>query len=112
MSTCWKLSAAERLSPELPESFYTLAEAFWPGPLTMILPKCLRLPAETTGGLSTVAIRFPDHPVALALIREAGAGDKRLTASSVGYSLAPRINAAGRLGKTRLAEGHHKSGQI
>ena len=38
-----------------------------------------------------------------ALIREAGAGDKRLTASSVGYSLAPRINAAGRLGKTRLA---------
>jgi L-threonylcarbamoyladenylate synthase len=45
-----------------------LAEAFWPGPLTLVLAAGDRVPAATTGGLSTVAVRVPDHPVASALL--------------------------------------------
>ncbi|HXH61435.1 MAG TPA: L-threonylcarbamoyladenylate synthase [Fimbriimonadaceae bacterium] len=55
--------------PDLAES---LAERFWPGPLTMVLKKKASVPDETTAGLDTVAVRVPDHPVALAVIREAG----------------------------------------
>lgn len=46
-----------------------LADAFWPGPLTMILPKADNIPYETTGGLDTVAIRMPSHPVARRLLQ-------------------------------------------
>ncbi len=46
-----------------------LADAFWPGPLTMILPKADDIPYETTGGLDTVAIRMPSHPAAQALLQ-------------------------------------------
>ncbi len=49
-----------------------LIERFWPGPLTLVLPKSDRVPDIVTAGLSTVAVRMPDHPLALALIREAG----------------------------------------
>lgn len=49
-----------------------LAAAFWPGPLTIILPKSERIPFETSGGLSTIALRVPAHPVARALIAAAG----------------------------------------
>ncbi|MBQ1252565.1 MAG: threonylcarbamoyl-AMP synthase [Firmicutes bacterium] len=49
-----------------------LAFEFWPGPLTMILPKSDKVPYETTGGLDTVAVRMPAHAVALDLIDEAG----------------------------------------
>src|SRR5437868_3415596 len=49
-----------------------LAQAFWPGPLTLILPAGPRIPRLVTAGLSTVAVRMPRHPVALALIRAAG----------------------------------------
>ena len=49
-----------------------LADAFWPGPLTMILPKRDIVPTEVTAGLDSVAIRMPSHPVARALIRESG----------------------------------------
>ena len=45
-----------------------LARTFWPGPLTMILPKAESVPYETTGGLETVAVRMPSHPVARRLI--------------------------------------------
>ncbi len=51
---------------------YTLAEKFWPGPLTLILPKQPEVPNLVTSDLDTVAVRVPNHPVALALIREAG----------------------------------------
>ena len=47
-----------------------LADVFWPGPLTMILPKADNIPYETTGGLDTVAIRMPSHLVARALLQE------------------------------------------
>lgn len=52
--------------------YYALAKRFMPGPLTVILPKKDTVPAGVTGGLNTVAIRCPDHPVAHALIRKAG----------------------------------------
>lgn len=54
------------------EPAQSLAERFWPGPLTLVLPRAQALPREVTAGLDTVAVRMPDHPVALALIREAG----------------------------------------
>lgn len=62
-----------------------LADAFWPGPLTMILPKSERVPKETTGGLDTVAVRMPNHKTALSLIAAAG-----------GYVAAPSANRSGR----------------
>ena len=54
------------------DTYYRLAEAFMPGPLTVILPKKDTVPYETTGGLDTVAIRCPSHPLARALIHAAG----------------------------------------
>ncbi len=56
----------------VPETAELLAERFWPGPLTMILPKSEKIPPEITAGLDTVAIRMPNHPVALELIRKSG----------------------------------------
>ena len=49
-----------------------LMEAFWPGPMTLIFPRSKIVPLRTTGGLDTVAIRFPSHPVAQALISQSG----------------------------------------
>lgn len=54
------------------ETYYALASAFMPGPLTVILPKKDCIPSSVTGGLETVAVRCPSHPVANALIRAAG----------------------------------------
>lgn len=56
---------------EIPESAKKLAEHFWPGPLTIIMKKSDAVPFEVTNKLDTVAIRFPSHPVAQAIIREA-----------------------------------------
>lgn len=57
---------------DVPDTAYQLAEAFWPGPLTMILRAKEVVPKRTTGGLDTVAVRCPAHPVALAIIAAAG----------------------------------------
>ncbi len=57
---------------EVPQAAEKLAKAFWPGPLTMILPKSALVPTEVSGGLDTVAVRFPAHPAAQAVIRAAG----------------------------------------
>lgn len=70
---------------EIPENAEKLGKAFWPGPLTMILKKSEMVPEETTGGLSTVAVRMPDNKTALSLIRAAG-----------GYVAAPSANVSGR----------------
>lgn len=56
-----------------PESAFELCRSFWPGPLTLVLKKSWRIPANLTAGLDSVALRMPDHAVALALIHEAGA---------------------------------------
>lgn len=70
---------------EIPEAARKLAEAFWPGPLTMIMNKSDKVPYETTGGLDTVAIRMPNNKIALELIRQSG-----------GYIAAPSANTSGR----------------
>src|SRR5271157_2222627 len=59
----------EQLTTTIPEQAKRLAQVFWPGPLTLILPRGPRVPHLVTAGLETVAIRMPRHPVALALIR-------------------------------------------
>jgi len=56
----------------IPESAYRLAERFWPGPLTMVLPAKDIVPKRTTAGLNTVAVRCPDSDVTRAIIRRAG----------------------------------------
>ena len=60
-----------RLSDEVPESAHKLI-SFWPGPLTLVLKASKIVPRETTGGLNTIAVRMPNHKVALLLIRESG----------------------------------------
>ena len=60
------------IAREVPPQAKKLADAFWPGPLTMIVWKNDRVPYETTGGMDTVAIRMPDDPVANRLIALAG----------------------------------------
>lgn len=57
---------------EMPESARRLAEAYWPGPLTMIFEKGPNIPPRVTAGLDSVAVRFPSHPVARALIAASG----------------------------------------
>lgn len=61
-----------QLVTDVPESAKRLAKAFWPGPLTMILPRSDRVPAGVSAGLPTVAVRMPVHPAAAAVIRAAG----------------------------------------
>ena len=75
---------------EIPEAVYRLAEAFWPGPLTIIMKKSDKVPQETTGGLNTVAVRMPSHPVAAKFIEYAG-----------GYVAAPSANVSGRPSPTK-----------
>ena len=75
----------DKIVSEFPEQARNMAEYFWPGPLTMILKKSEAVPRETTGGLDTVAVRMPNHPVALALIRAGG-----------GYIAAPSANTSGK----------------
>ena len=62
----------DAVAESVPEEALVLAHRFWPGPLTLVLPKKPSVPYRTTGGLDTVAVRVPNHPVALALIRECG----------------------------------------
>lgn len=73
------------IAKEVPEMVRKVADAFWPGPLTMILKKSDLVPKETTGGLDTVAIRFPSNPTARKLIEYGG-----------GYIAAPSANLSGK----------------
>ena len=61
-----------RIAASVPPEAYTLARRFWPGPLTMIMKKRPEVPYATSGGLDTVAIRFPSHPAAHKIIELAG----------------------------------------
>lgn len=80
-----EFAALEKIVSSIPESAKLLADRFWPGPLTMILPKSDAVPMETTGGLNTVAIRMPVHKTALEFIKAAG-----------GYVAAPSANLSGK----------------
>jgi L-threonylcarbamoyladenylate synthase len=79
-----------KLSSDVNEKAIKLAEAFWPGPLTMILKKSDIVPDSITGGLDTVAIRMPSHPTARELIRRSGV-----------YIAAPSANTSGKPSPTR-----------
>ena len=80
-----RMEDLERVALRVPEEALRLADAFWPGPLTMILPRRPELPRETTGGLDTVAVRFPSNRIAAALIDAGG-----------GFIAAPSANRSGR----------------
>lgn len=73
------------IAEDVPSTAIKLADKYWPGPLTMIFKKKNIVPVQTTGGLNTVAVRFPSHPVAKAFIIAAG-----------GFVAAPSANLSGR----------------
>ena len=87
-----RMSDLEKIAGSIPSEARLLAQRYWPGPLTMIFPKTDIVPYATTGGLDTVAVRFPSHPVASALILAAG-----------GFVAAPSANLSGRPSPTRAA---------
>ncbi|MDP3119698.1 MAG: L-threonylcarbamoyladenylate synthase [Sulfuricurvum sp.] len=71
------LAHAEQMrewAQNIPDVAWQLAQAFWPGPLTLILPRLDSVPDAVTGGLDTVALRVPNHPVTLALLGTFGSG--------------------------------------
>lgn len=80
----------EKLCRQIPKEARTLMKHFWPGPLTVVLPKRDIVPGLATSGLDTVALRMPSHPVTLELLREAGMP-----------LAAPSANPFGRLSPTR-----------
>lgn len=83
----------ERYCRQVPQAAYDLAAAFWPGPLTMILFRDSIVPDRTTGGLDTVGVRCPAHPVTLAIIAAAGVP-----------IAAPSANTSGRPSCTNAAD--------
>ena len=74
-----------KIARDIPKQALALAGKYWPGPLTMIFNKTECVPPETTGGLSTVAVRMPSNKIARALIEASG-----------GYVAAPSANRSGR----------------
>src|SRR5262249_29022106 len=78
---------------EVPDAARKLAEAFWPGPLTMVLRKSPSVPGQVTGGQDTVAIRIPRHPIALSLLEAFGGGIAAPSANRFGH-LSPTVAAA------------------
>lgn len=97
-----EISQWEPLVESVPPEALKLAEAFWPGPLTVILPKSGIVPYETSGGLETVAVRCPSHPVARAVIEAAGVP-----------LAAPSANVSGRPSPTTFAHTYeHLNGRV
>ncbi|MCE9527990.1 MAG: threonylcarbamoyl-AMP synthase [Planctomycetales bacterium] len=86
-----ELKDAADWAAEFPLPARRLAEKYWPGPLTLILKRSPRAKDVVTGGLSTVGLRVPSHPVAQALLREFG-----------GAIAAPSANRFGRVSPTRV----------
>ena len=80
------------IGEDIPKTAYDLAEAFWPGPMTLIVKKKAIVPYETTGGLDTVAVRLPSHPIARALIKK-----------SERFIAAPSANTSGRPSPTKAS---------
>lgn len=88
-----------RVSGAVPPVAGQLARAFWPGPLTLVVPKHANVPLVVTGGLPTVAVRMPDHAIARALIRAAGVP-----------IAAPSANVSGKPSPTSAAHVRHDFG--
>lgn len=87
-----RIEDLEKIAERVPWQALRLAEAFWPGPLTMIFQKKEIVPYGTTGGLDTVAVRMPDHKIAREVIVCGG-----------GYIAAPSANTSGRPSPTTAA---------
>jgi L-threonylcarbamoyladenylate synthase len=88
----------ERWARDIPSLAWELAEAFWPGPLTLILRRAAAVPTAVTGGQDSIGVRVPAHPVALALLRayaEAGGGVDGMCGLA-----APSANRFGRISPT------------
>lgn len=79
------IDAAERWSSAWPREARALAEAFWPGPLTLIVPRAAHVSDAVTGGQSSVGLRVPAHPVARALLTEFGDGIAAPSANRFGH---------------------------
>ena len=80
------------IARQIPAKALELAKQYWPGPLTMIFPKSDIVPSQITGGLDSVAVRIPDHELALELIKAGG-----------GFIAAPSANTSGRPSPTKAA---------
>lgn len=63
------LDSVRKYAVGIPDAAVKLAEAFWPGPLTLVLPKAANIPDLTSAGLDTIGLRCPDHPLTQALLR-------------------------------------------
>src|SRR3990170_9006427 len=83
-------AAAKEWAAEVPDFAAALADAFWPGPLTLVLPRSDLVPDAVTGGLLTVGLRVPAQPLALELLRAFGGG-----------GAAPSAHRFGRVSPTR-----------
>ena len=83
----------------IPDEAWTLAEAFWPGPLTLILPKHPRVPLCATGNQQSIGLRVPNHPVTHALLKAFGSG-----------IAAPSANRYGRISPTTPLHVHEELG--
>lgn len=94
------MGQARSLVTDFPETARELIRRFWPGPLTLVLPKASCVPDIVTSGMSSVAVRMPDHPVALSLIR----------AAAVPLA-APSANPFGQISPTTAAHVHEQLGR-
>ncbi len=91
------IEMAQSLASAWPAAAQELARRFWPGPLTLVVPKHARVPDAATAGLSTVGLRMPAHPLALELIRAAGvpiAGPSANRFTSLSPTTAEHVRAA------------------
>jgi L-threonylcarbamoyladenylate synthase len=79
------IEAAERWASHMPDGARALAHAFWPGPLTIIVPRAMHVPDAVTGGQSSVGLRSPSHPVARALLAAFGGGIAAPSANRFGH---------------------------
>ena len=100
IETLKNVAALSLLDKETNKKLFLLAENFWPGPLSIILPKNEKIPGLVTSGLSTVAVRFPDHEAALHLISSSG-----------GAVAAPSANPFGSLSPTRAEHVRNSMGE-
>jgi len=93
------MAALKHWANAVPREAWLLAEVFWPGPLTLVLPRALHVASELTGGQSTIALRVPSNPIALRLLNAFG-----------GAVAAPSANRFGRLSPTTAAHVHEELG--
>ncbi len=85
---------------DVPPFAQALVDAFWPGPLTLILPRRPGMATAATGGQDSVGLRCPDHPVALAVLRACASDDPALSGAPVQGLAAPSANRFGRVSPT------------